>query len=323
MATTYTVFEPQWIAPSGVLGPKVQQILPLTQTGLFRGGDILINQTAGTITAPSPNGTFAVAGSLTPGPSLGTNPSPFNVNSSSYSVVQGVVTVAATASAGTPAQTYFCVLTYAGGGAIETLPGTYFTVNVAAGLLPTFLVSSTGAPTNATGSFLYASTIPNTYWRQDVQQVFASTHTVTYPLANRIGANKAAAAVSTGILGMADSDSDAIYGGAPGGSVNTGKQNIFGASQSFSPGWTNDPYYVPVIKGDTGLFELNLVQTWYGTLLYAAVGLNIDATTGYFVADTTQTACATIQNKTFGPGRGDVGDTYARVQIRFNAAALA
>jgi hypothetical protein len=319
LATTFTAFEPAWKAVAGITGPVTKQVLPIPNA-LWRTGDFLTNEIDGTITFPVPIGVMIA----TAGPSLGTTPSVFQIVTSASSITQGVVTVTASVSAGAPAQTYYCVVAYANGTTIAatsiSLPSIGFIINVPAGLLPVVSVSATGQPA-ASGNFLvYLSTLPGLYWFQGGAATGA-TVTPTSPLTNRTGANKATAGITTGILGMADSDSDASFFGGVGGSSATGKRSLFGATQSIAPGWTLDTLQLPVTKGSPGVFEINLAQQWNGQL-YAAVGLNIDAATGYFVADQTQAACAVISDKPFGPGLGDIQDTLARVFITFNASAL-
>jgi hypothetical protein len=77
----------------------------------------------------------------------------------------------------------------------------------------------------------------------------------------------------------------------------------------------------PVIKGQSGQFELNLVQPFTGQI-GAAVGLNIDATSGLPVWDTTQTQVAVITGQQFGMFQGGLGVAYSRVYARFLSTVL-
>jgi hypothetical protein len=326
--TTYPAFEPQWIATGGILSPRVAQVYP-AQVAAWRTGDILGLITTGAILTPT-GGTATsftnATGALTPGPSLGANPVPFNITGAAGTQTQGVVTVTATAAAAAPAQTLFGVVTYNITLATESQVSVPFIINTVAGITPNVNVAAAGAPAGATTFKLYLGFLPGTFWSQSAVSALGTMISTAYPLTNSIGANKAAVAVSTGIIGMADSDSDAYYAGilgaTAGGSLNTGKRSLFGATQSFGPGWTNDPFALPVTKLQVGLIELSLVQGWSPGLLYAAVGFNIDAATGYFVADTSQTAAGVIQDIAFGPGRGNVGDVGARVRVQVNASAV-
>jgi hypothetical protein len=324
----FTAFEPKWIPTGGIISPRTVQVYPAQQAA-WRTGDLLINVTTGTVTTPT-GGTATsftnATGANTPGPSLGTAPVPFNVTSSSYSATQGAVTVTASASASAPAQSLWCIVTYTITATTESQNSAPFLINTVAGVLPIVNVTATGAPAGATTYALYAGFLPLSYYRQSAVTALGSTTTTAYPLTNSSGVNKAAAGVSTGIIGMADSDSDAyfagILGATAGGSQNTGKRSLFGATQSFGPGWTNDAFALPVTKLGPGLIELSLVQGFYPSLIFASTGFNIDATTGYFVADTTQTAAGTIQDIAFSPGQGNVGDTGARVRVQLNSSAV-
>jgi hypothetical protein len=326
---TYTAYEPQWIAEGGTTGPRTAQIYP-AQLALWRTGDILTPVTTGTITTPT-GGTAAsftnATGLLTPGPSLGTSPVPFQMATSSSTQTQGAVTVTAVTAASAPAQTYFCVVTYDITIATESQVSQAFIINCAAGITPDVNVASAGAPAGATTYGVYLSFMPNTFWLQHAVTALGTPTAITYPLTNSIGINKAAASISTNIVGMADCDSDAYFAGTlgatAGGSQFNSKRSLFGATQSFGPGWTNDPFALPVTKLQNGQVEMSLVQAFNPGLNYSACGVNIDATTGYFVADTTQTACAIIQDLAFGPGyRGNTGDFGARIRIKFNGSAL-
>jgi hypothetical protein len=311
---------------------KTRQLYP-AQLAVWKDGDPLQNVVTGTINYPT-GGVSTMA--TTAGPSLGANPVPFNVNSSSYSVTQGVVTVAAVVAAASPAQTFFGVVTYATNTGPpptnESLISVPFVINTVAGINPTISVSATGAPGSATTFGVYMGFLPNTYTLQSAATALGAAYTILYPLTNSQGVNKAASGATSGILGIADVDSDAyfagILGATAGGSINTGKRALFGATQSFQPGWTNDPFALPATDLRYGELELSLKQAWYPSLVesYAAVGFSYDVTTGYMVADTTQTG-ATFQDTAFGAGLNTAyapnpGDTGARVRIKFLQSAL-
>lgn len=328
---TYPAYEPQWVGVGSITGPRVAQGLP-DQVALWRSGDILqLVTTGGPIYTPTGGaGNFTNAtGLLTPGPSLGLNPIPFQMSTSSSTQTQGAVTVTATASAAAPAQTYFAVVTYNIGTAnpptIESQPSQAFIINVASGIVPGIQVSATGAPAGATTYSVYLSPFPNTFWLQRAATIFATATGITYPLTVRVGLNKAASAATTNIFGLADSDSDAYYAGVQGatagGSFLNGKRSLFGATQSFAPGWTNDAFYLPVTKLQVGLVEITLVQ-YAGAQLYQSVGWGIDATTGYFVADTTLAAAGTIVAFADNPGGGSTGDIGTRVRVQPTASTL-
>ena len=322
----YTASEPQWKPSGGTLGPRTSQVYP-AQTAAWRAGDILTLITTGTIVTPT-GGAGTMVG--VPGPSFGLAPVPFNIGTNGQSVTQGVVTVSGVTAASYPAQTLFGVLTYTTGSATnETLISVPFLINTAAGIQPRITVAATGAPATTTSFRAYAGFQPNSWYLQGTDTAFAANYSFVYPLTNSVGVNRAAAGISTNIVGLADCDSDAYYAGplgaTAGGSQATGKRSLFGATQSYAPGWTNDPFALPVTKLQSGQVEMCLTQPYSNALLYAAVGFNIDplTNTGYFVADTSQTAAGTIQAfvQPIGYG-GDVGDQNARVIVQVNGSAV-
>jgi hypothetical protein len=326
---TYTPYEPKWKPPSGVLGPQIQQLLFPAQNAAWRKGSLLIQVTTGTITTPT-GGTAAsftnATGANTPGPSLAFN-TPFNITSSSYSVTQGAVTVTAATSASAPAQTYFGVVTYTITATTESQNSVPFLINCPAGLLPSVNVTATGAPAGATTYALYAGLYPGQFMRQSAVTALGTATALTNPLTNSIGLNQAASNVNSGIVGMADCDSDAYYAGVlgatAGGSQSTSKRSLFGATQSYSPGFDNLAFALPVVKLQSGLVEVSLVQAWYPALQGATVGWTLNAATGYFTADTTATAAGTIQGLSSQPFQGDSGDFFARVIVLPTASTLA
>jgi hypothetical protein len=289
-------------------------------------------QTVGSINAPT-GGAGAV--STTAGPSLGNAPGPFNISSSSYSQTQGVVTVTGVASAGAPARTLFVVVTYATNTGppptTESLASVAFIINTIPGVAAAVNVSATGAPGATTYFATYAGFLPNTYaWQANTAQ--GSAYTLANPLTNSAGVNQAPSGVSSGIVGVANTDSDAYFAGqlgaTAGGSIYAGgKHYVFGATQSFSPGWPNDAFKLPVGNLAIGQLEISLKQGWYPILNGQAIGVSIDATSGCFVADTTQTACATIIDQAQGVGLNTAyapnpGDTFARIRVKFYASAI-
>jgi hypothetical protein len=315
LATTFTVYEPQWVAEGGITGPRTIQGFP-APNALWRSGDFLALTTNGTITNPTASG----ASSAVVGPSLGATPGPFNIATASTSITQGVVTVTATASGASaaPALTYYAVVAYTSATS-QTLASAPFIITCPAGLLPLVSVSATGEPAGFTQFTLFISSTPGTYWQQGSATNTGSTVGPAYPLANMQGLNKAAAGFTTNCFGMADCDSDAQYWdmGAP-----ANKRAPFGAVYTLPPAWDQQSILLPVIKAQLGLFEVNLVQPWQNSLLYSNVGFNIDANTGFFVADNTQSTAATISAKPSGPGLGTTGDSYARVYVKFNGTVL-
>lgn len=85
--------------------------------------------------------------------------------------------------------------------------------------------------------------------------------------------------------------------------------------QPFAPGAVGH-----FIKAKGQLFEVSLVQSFLATYPSNAqtVGLCVDSVSGLWVASTTASVNATIIQLLPIPGGGAVGDTGARVLIRFN-----
>lgn len=143
----------------------------------------------------------------------------------------------------------------------------------------------------------------------------------------------AGANVAGGIAGIAQHDSNSAYGGTTAGSgpVVAPIQNVFGLSEVGtllppSPGQTivaalGLPVVVAInLTATTGWQSGGSQQATYAT----AVGLAIDSTTGYYLADpTASNKVAVVTGKINGPSFGGVGDLGARVLIEMNASALA
>lgn len=278
---------------------------------VWNDGDILSNTIVGTIDYPAPNGTLAAA----LGPVLGVN-----------------MTTGVTASAGAPAQDYFGVASFTGAAGTESLQSLDFIISCPAGYLPTVVVTATAAPALATGFYVYLGVIPGIYFRQNIGgTALGTTFTATNPLTNYTGTVNAPVGTSTGILGVANEGSFAYFAGYPGGSAKAGPRNLFGASQSMAPGWDNDGFKLPVVKLSTGLLVMNLLQAYNpGMDGQLTVGINIDSTnlfinggTGFYVADSTQTACATLLYRSISnPGVEANGDVGARCVFKFFPASL-
>lgn len=281
------------------------------QGAVWNDGDFLANVTRGVLDNPTPNGALAAA--LAP--------------VLNYNLFLGVV-----ASAGAPAQDYYGVASYTGAAGTESLASLDFVVSAPAGFLPTVLVTAVGAPAGATGFYAYLGTLPTVYWLQNIGGTALGTiFTPTNPLTNAFGPNAAPAGTSTGILGMANEPSDAYFAGFPGGSASAGIRALVGASQAMAPGWDNDGFKTPVLKLQSAIIAINLLQPYYPSMDNSlAVGLNIDNTntfipngTGFYIADSTQTACATVLGRAHqNIGVELNGDVGARVLVRFFPAAL-
>jgi hypothetical protein len=281
------------------------------QNQVWNDGDILTNVTVGVLDNPTPNGALAAAA----GPVL------------NFNLFLGVA-----ASAGAPAQDYYGVASFTGAAGTESLASLDFVVSAPAGFLPTVLVTAVGAPAGATGFYAYLGVLPTVYWRQNIgATALGVTFTAANPLTNSFGAAAAPAGTSTGILGMANEQSTNFYAGFPGGSASAGPRSLFGASQSMAPGWDNDGFKLPVLKLQSALIAINLLQPYYPSMDNSlSVGINIDSTntfipngTGFYIVDSTQTACATVIKRVIqNPGVEANGDVGARVLVKFFPSSL-
>jgi hypothetical protein len=301
---------PQWQAEAGISAPLGVQLIA-DENAYWRDGDILTLGVTGTITAPNPNGSLATAAG------------PLDI----------FITRGQSASANIPAQDWFGYVTYEGAANIESQISNMFVISTPFGFVPTVSVSATGAPAGATDFGVFLGVTPASIVRQSAAAGVAlgATFTGTNPLTNHAGTVRAATGASTNLVGLADCDSDAIFNAAPGGSQATGKRGLFGATQSYAPGWDNSGFAAPVIKLQRGLFVFNLLQPYFAALNGSTAGIAIDTTntfitggTKFFIVDNTQTACLTILRRLVSkPATEQDGDIGARVLVRFTPAALA
>lgn len=296
--------EPFPYALAGYSGITWDRAIP--KGGLFfRRGAVLTNTATGTITVPAPTGSMAALA----GPPA------------------SAITFGTTAAAGAPAQTFYLYFAYTATTNVSLVSGP-FIQNVNAGTVPNLTVAAAGAPAAATNWAVYASYTP-TY--EALQQAtitttaLGSAFALSNPLVNYTGAIQAASNTNSGIIGVALADSNTTFFSGAGGSVTVGNTSLFGATQSFPPLDSLGALSVPIAKLQTCVLEMSLVQAFYPSLLSAAVGITLDATSGWHVADTTATACGTIQSFVTGPTGffGQVGDTGARVRVAFTQADLA
>ena len=303
--TTYGYREPLPIAVGGYAGFQWDRAYPTPNTN-FRRGAILINSTTGSNTTPAQTGSMAALA----GPPA------------------SAVTLTTTTSSGAPASTVFFYVAYSAT-SNESLPSGPFIVNAPAGYVAQINVSATGAPAAATNYVVYAGYIPTYAALQNTSRtttLLGTAFAVANPLTNYISAANAASNATTGIIGLAAADSNAYFNSGPGGATTVGNQSLFGATQSFPPLDSLGAYGIPVVKFQTGmLVEMSLKQAWYPSLLNASVGITLDATSGWFIADTGASAAGVIAGISQGPAPffGNVTDIGARVQVRFNASALA
>jgi len=282
--------------------------------------------TTGTINLPSPQGSLAAV----TGPTLGQNA---NLASTASTVTVGNVTITATAT-GAPGYpvSYYVILTYSAA-ANESLPGTEFIINAAAGVLPIVNVTTNGGNAAATNYSVYVGIYSGGEARQQAAlntTAINTAFTFPNPLTNNIGLNRVATNANASIVGIAAQDSAAQYVLGPGGSFAAGGPgNLLGT-------WATPP---PLMPGDpqqglvdyTGIYggspiEICLLQPFYESLVGTTAGLLL-TTAGWFVADNTQSnKVLTITDKVPGApldvGATNNGDTYARVKCVFNSGTL-
>lgn len=309
---TLTYREPTYVGSGNIREPRIFMISP-GQNAAWRRGDILITSTTGSITSPPNPGSGSLSGLA--GPPL------------------SAITVGSSASSGAPAATYYTQVTYAATGPLESLPSVIVPINVAAGFLPTVIVSATGAPAAATGFRVYMGLLPTNIANQSATAAgttLGSTFTAANPLTNSIGAQRAATNASTGILGMAACASNETYFDGYGGSFTAGTPGSrLGSTNTIDPLTpTEAPNGYVVGLGQGTLIEMNL-NSASGAFSYNLVGttagITLDATTGWFTVDSTQSnKVVTIVDHRpgvyIGPtAQGNPGDLGARVIVEFTS----
>lgn len=131
----------------------------------------------------------------------------------------------------------------------------------------------------------------------------------------------------TTVAGIIQHDSGAVFHSTDSDDF----QNVFGADQTATPLVPATPQECLVATlGPPIVVEMNLTALtgWitggtYQANLGTAVGLAIDGTTGFFLADpNASNKVADISGKPVGPNKGVSGDLAARVLVTFRAAAL-
>lgn len=291
--------------------PRVRHFSPNQGSGganfaIWPGSMLLKQVTTGTITPPNPNGSLsAFAG-------------PIVISESNQT---SVLTVTFTTSAGAPAQTYWPAFSYSGAGSIESQISPASPVFAPAGQVPVFSISASGAPAGATGFNTYCGLFPRQWYQQHAATTLGSTYTIVYPLTNFLGVGPVAAGDSANIVGFASDPSDQIFDTL--GNAAPNRRSPYGPTLSTSPLQSlNSVYPVEDANPNVGIWELNLIQALIDPPNGIAVGINIDATTGLPVWDTTQTQVATLFSHQNGQYQGVSGDTYARVYGQFLSTAV-
>lgn len=290
----------------------------LAQNAAFRESDILQIVTTGTINTPTPQGGLAAVA----GPSLGQNVS---LPSTSSTLTVGNVAITATGTgAPTNPVSYYVVLTYSDS-LSESLPGQEFIINAAAGVLP--IVNVTTAGGSGAGHYsIYIGLFSGGEARQVAAlttQAINSAFTFPSPLTNNIGVNRSANNPSANVVGIAMADAAALYAQGVGGAMNVGGPgNLLGYWANPSPLAPSDPLQMlvaPLINAQQ--LSIKLKQAWYPTLIGTTAGVVLDATSGYFVLDNSQSnKIATIISMT--DPFANPGDTYARVNVVFTSGVV-
>lgn len=320
------IISPRLVGQAGVDSPTVRSY-NLAQNAAFREGDVVGLVTTGTINLPSPQGSMAAV----VGPTLGINA---NLSSAASTVTVGNVAITAT-STGAPgfAVSYYVILTYTAT-TNESLPGQEFIINAAPGVLPIVNVTTTGGNAAATNYGVYVGVYSGGEARQQAALTTTAINTpLTFPnpLTNNIGLNRVATNANAGIIGLAMHDSAALYVGGVGGSFSAGgPANLLGTWGSPPPLMPGDPQQALV--GYTGIYggapiEICLLQPFYESLVGTAAGITLNAASGYFVADNSQSnKILTITDKVLGSptdvGATNNGDTFSRVKCVFTAGTL-
>lgn len=322
MAQALTYREPTRVGQPNLNEPFPVLVNP-AQGAVWRRGDILVETTTGAIVVPPNPGSGSLSG--TPGPSGGTGPN----------TTGSPITTGTSASAGAPAQTYYGVVTYSAAGPIESLPSAVFIINCPPGFLPTVSVAAAGAPAAATSFNTYLGLLPDFLAAQPAfpGTALGAVFTAANPLTNYAGATRGATNLAGNIWGMAMHASNEIYFEGTGGSFLTGNPgSLFGGSMSVPPLMPDEAprsYVCALGGGDLFEFSLNAASGgWSPLLITKQAGLTLDATTGWFTVDTTQTnkVCQIVDHRDgvyIGPTQnGNPGDTGVRVIVQFISTTL-
>jgi hypothetical protein len=318
--------EPAYQMRPGILAPDIRSYYAQSTTTWLQGA-ILKLVTTGSITTPAPTGSM----STTAGPALAASQGVFNILTSSTSITSGAVTIHGITTASAPARTYYVVVTYTAT-SNESLPSAEFIVSCPAGLTFSVNVASSGAPAAATNFACYASDLPGFECLQQATKTTtalgsAFTVATSGSFVNVQGIAPCVAGDSANIVGMAVNASDQRYFSGSAGAV--GYRSLLGSAISLPPLGPGIPELAQhyVLKLQTADIIQSLVQSWSYSLENAAVGINIDANSLQYTADTTQTQTGNIIQKaggvTTGPlSTGGFGDTNALVVVRFLSSVL-
>lgn len=280
----------------------------------FRRGTVIYQKTNGTITPPPAVGSGDLATAAGP--------------------LASAITLGVSAVAGAPQATHYIVTTYTDAGG-ESAPSAMYVVNTQAGFVPTVSVASAGHPGSADHFAAYMGFSPNFLSLEQATKTttaLGATFTPAASYANIAGYATAPTGQSTGIVGIATADSDAMFFRGGGGSFNVGgAQDPLGADITLPPLAPYEAQGVYIQSAGFGaIYEMNLIQStpWSDYLRYTQAGITLDPTTGFHVVDPAQTACLQIVGQLSGAqigptASGGVGDQGTRILVQFLAAALA
>jgi hypothetical protein len=247
--------------------------------------------------------------------------------------------VAGGGTGGPAARTEYYTVTYVNENG-ETVASPEQTVVLTAGQLAT--VTSPAQSGDATGYNVYGALASGQEVKQNATPIAIGTNW-TEPTTGLVSAgvqravtNQPAVGINglPAILGLADNDYNAVYGGPVGGAQPGGltpfgrpvwNQSRYGVTEVYPGGIGQEAKNAHVIAARSMDFEISFVQPWDPGYVFAQqVGLLIDPASGLFVADASQAnKVANIVGSVDGPGRGGPGDTGKRVVIRFLLPAVA
>jgi len=321
-------YEPNYVGQGSVVAPWEVPYIP-AQNMFCRRGDIMVLKTTGAITAPGA-AVGVTATSTATGPGTGVKASVQVISTAAQAFLDSfgnTVTITGVASANAPQQTYYLQLQYTLA-ANNSASGPEIVINCAAGFIFSVNVSAAGAPVGATNYAAFVGLYPQNEVLQQASlttTALGTAFSISNPLVNNRGIAQAATAANSNILGMAVNSSQAIFYSGSGGSLAVNEQSLFGVSQGQQPLQPNESFLIYVIKlQNSVLLEMSLTQAWSPALLGTAVGIRQDAATGWYVADTAQTACGTIIGESDGPPTilGQAGDVGKRVLVTFTPSVL-
>lgn len=277
---------------------------------LFKQGTTVAFGTAATLTAPPSTATAAPTTNTT---GLAAPSAP---------------TLSAGGTTGPAARTEYYIISYVNENG-ETVGSAETSQALTNGQLVT--VTAPGVFGDATGYNVYAATVSGQEIKQNTTPIGVQVNWVE-PATGLVvsGVSRAAANQAPTlngqpcILGLADHDYNATYGGPVGG-VQPGplsdpfgrpafNQSVFGITERL-PYTSQEPLNAHVIAGS--LIEISLLQAWDPGMAGSYCGINIDSASNFFIADASlSNQVLVIEGPSDGPGQGGPGDVYKRIIVR-------